>query len=207
MMASTARSSRSTTAPPASTSRRSSGPSSTSTRPIACCSPSPPTRMTRRTTSVTTGSSLRSSSAVSLAQMSAQPASRRVLANDFAAQWEEVQDDMVAAIDRVGRSGWLVLGDEVSQFEEELARWWGLPQAVGVASGLDALEIALRLGGVGPGDRVLTTALTAFATTLAVLRVGAEPMWCDVDDTGGMDLQLALEALAGDASIKAALPV
>jgi len=150
---------------------------------------------------------LRSSSAVSLAQMSAEPASRRVHANDFAAQWEEVQGDAVAAIDRVGRSGWLVLGDEVSQFEEELARWWGLPHAVGVASGLDALEIALRLGGVGPGDRVLTTPLTAFATTLAVLRVGAEPMWCDVDDTGGMDLQLALEALRGDASIKAALPV
>ena len=67
---------------------------------------------------MTTGSSLRSSSAVSLAQMSAEPASRRVHANDFAAQWEEVQGDAVAAIDRVGRSGWLVLGDEVSQFEE-----------------------------------------------------------------------------------------
>lgn len=127
--------------------------------------------------------------------------------NDFAAQWEEVRADALAAVDRVGRSGWLVLGDEVSRFEEELARWWGVGHAVGVASGMDALEIALRCGGVGPGDRVLTTPLTAFATTLAVLRLGAEPVWADVDETGGLDMDAACAALEADPGIRALLPV
>jgi dTDP-3-amino-3,4,6-trideoxy-alpha-D-glucose transaminase len=133
--------------------------------------------------------------------------SRRVLANDFAAQWQEIRDDALDAVDRVGRSGWLVLGQEVEAFEAELARWWGLEHAVGVASGLDALEIALRIGGIGPGDRVVTTPLTAFATTLAILRAGAEPVWVDVDDTGGLDLAAAAEAAAADATIRAAVPV
>ena len=100
-----------------------------------------------------------------------------VRANDFAAQWAELRDDALAAVDRVGRSGWLVLGEEVEAFERELAAWWGIEHAVGVASGLDAIEIALRCAGIGPGDRVLTTPLTAFATTLAVLRAGAEPVF------------------------------
>jgi dTDP-3-amino-3,4,6-trideoxy-alpha-D-glucose transaminase len=132
---------------------------------------------------------------------------QRVAANDFARQWEDVGADAIAAIDRVGRSGWLVLGEEVRAFERELAAWWGVTHAVGVASGLDALEIALRCAGVARGDRVLTTPLTAFATTLAILRVGAEPVWCDVDDSGGMDLDVAAGALARDRAIRAVLPV
>jgi dTDP-4-amino-4,6-dideoxygalactose transaminase len=130
-----------------------------------------------------------------------------ILANDFAAQWTDLRDDALAAVDRVGRSGWLVLGEEVRSFERELASWWGAQHAVGVASGLDAIEIALRCAGVTPGDRVLTTPLTAFATTLAVQRMGAEPVWCDVDDTGSLDLGAADAALAGDPRIRALLPV
>ena len=130
-----------------------------------------------------------------------------VLANDFRAQWDEIRDDALAAVDRVGRSGWLVLGDEVAAFEQAVAEWWGVPHAVGVASGLDALEIALRCAAVGTGDRVLTTPLTAFATTLAILRAGAEPVWCDVDETGGLDLAAAAEALTADATIRAVMPV
>jgi dTDP-4-amino-4,6-dideoxygalactose transaminase len=136
-----------------------------------------------------------------------EPPGRRVLANDFGAQWDEIRADATEALERVGSSGWLVLGDEVVQFEESLARWWGLPHAVGVASGLDALEISLRLAAIGPGDRVLTTPLTAFATTLAVLRVGAEPVWCDVDQSGGMDIEIADAAIADDPTIRAVLPV
>lgn len=131
----------------------------------------------------------------------------RVAANDFARQWEDVRDDALGAVDRVGQSGWLVLGEEVRTFEREVAEWWGISCAVGVASGLDALEIALRCAGVRPGDRVLTTPLTAFATTLAVIRAGAEPVWCDVDESGGLDLDRAAEALRADSGIRALLPV
>lgn len=110
-----------------------------------------------------------------------------ISANDFARQWEEVRADTVDAVERVGRSGWLVLGDEVRTFEREFAAWWGVPHAVGVANGLDSLEIALRCADLATGSRVLTTPLTAFATTLAIIRAGAEPVWCDVDESGGLD--------------------
>ncbi len=115
--------------------------------------------------------------------------------------------DALEAVDRVGHSGWLILGEEVEAFERELASWWGMPHAVGLASGLDALEIGLRCADVGPGAKVLTTPLTAFATTLAVLRAGAEPVWCDVDESGGLDLEQAAAATAADPAIKAVLPV
>lgn len=128
-------------------------------------------------------------------------------ANDFARQWDDLAADALAAVQRVGASGRLILGDEVAGFEAQFAEWWGVGHAVGVASGTDALEIALRCAGVEPGDRVLTTPLTAFATTLAILRAGATPVWCDVDDSGALDLDAAAAALAGDAGIRAVLPV
>ena len=130
-----------------------------------------------------------------------------VAANDFARQWREIRADALAAVDRVGQSGWLVLGEEVRAFEHELAAWWGVPHAVGVASGLDALEIALRCADIPQGARVLTTPLTAFATTLAIVRAGAEPVWCDIDDSGGLDLDRADAALRADRSIRAVMPV
>jgi dTDP-4-amino-4,6-dideoxygalactose transaminase len=131
----------------------------------------------------------------------------RVIANDFARQWLDIGGDVLAAIDRVGQSGWLVLGEEVRAFEHELAAWWGIPHAVGVASGLDALEIALRCTDIPQGSRVLTTPLTAFATTLAIVRAGAEPVWCDVDQSGGLDLDQVDAALRADGSIRAVMPV
>jgi dTDP-4-amino-4,6-dideoxygalactose transaminase len=131
----------------------------------------------------------------------------QVSANDFTCQWRDIHEDALAAVDRVGCSGWLILGEEVSTFEQELAEWWGVPYAVGVASGLDALEIALRGAGVSSGDRVVTTPLSAFATTLAIIRAGAEPVWCDVDRSGGLDLDEVESLLAGDDSIRAVMPV
>jgi dTDP-4-amino-4,6-dideoxygalactose transaminase len=130
-----------------------------------------------------------------------------VAANDFVRQWDDIGADALAAVDRVGRSGWLVLGEEVAGFEAELAAWWGVPHAVGVASGLDAIAIGLRCVGIGPGDRVLTTPLTAFATTLAIVQVGAAPVWTDVDETGGLDLDAAAAALRADPAIRAVVPV
>jgi dTDP-3-amino-3,4,6-trideoxy-alpha-D-glucose transaminase len=130
-----------------------------------------------------------------------------ILANDFAKQWQEIRDDALAAVDRVGQSGWLILGEEVREFERKLADWWGVSHAVGVASGLDALEIALRCAGVSAGARVITTSLTAFATTLAIVRAGAQPVWCDVDESGGLDLDQVEAAIRGDRSIQAVMPV
>jgi dTDP-4-amino-4,6-dideoxygalactose transaminase len=131
----------------------------------------------------------------------------RVSVNDFARQWQDIRGDVIEAVDRVGYSGWLILGEEVREFERELALWWGIPHAVGVASGLDALEIALRCAGVPVGARVITTPLTAFATTLAIVRAGAEPVWCDVDESGGLDLDRVDAALRADPSIRAVMPV
>jgi dTDP-3-amino-3,4,6-trideoxy-alpha-D-glucose transaminase len=130
-----------------------------------------------------------------------------VRSNDFARQWSDIRDDVNDAVDRVGRSGWLVLGEEVRLFEQELADWWGVPYAVGVASGMDALEIALRCCDLPRGARVLTTPLTAFATTLAIVRAGAEPVWVDVDETGGLDLDAVDRELRADSSILAVMPV
>ena len=105
-----------------------------------------------------------------------------VPANDFVRQWEDVREDALAAVERVGASGWLVLGKEVEDFESELAEWWGVPYAVGVASGLDAITIGLRCVGVQRGTKVLPTPLTAFATTLAIIHAGAEPVRARIVD-------------------------
>jgi dTDP-3-amino-3,4,6-trideoxy-alpha-D-glucose transaminase len=109
-------------------------------------------------------------------------------ANDFRRQWEDLREDAVAALERVGSSGWYVLGEEVKAFEAALASHWGLQHAAGVASGLDAIEISLRILGCKPGDRVLTTPLSAFATTLAIAKLGAVPVFVDTDECGLIDL-------------------
>jgi dTDP-3-amino-3,4,6-trideoxy-alpha-D-glucose transaminase len=111
-----------------------------------------------------------------------------VQANDFRRQWEDLREDALAAFESVGASGWYVLGEEVSAFERELASRWGFPHAAGVASGLDAIELSLRALGCGPGDRVLTTPISAFATTLAIVKIGAVPVFVDTDANGLMDL-------------------
>ena len=127
--------------------------------------------------------------------------------NDFTRQWSDLRTDAVSAFEVVGASGWYILGREVQQFECALAEYWSLPHAVGVASGLDAIEIALRVLGCRAGDKVLTTPLSAFATTLAILKIGAVPVFCDVDEFGLVDLGAAEEALAADESIHYFVPV
>lgn len=110
---------------------------------------------------------------------------------DFRKQWMHARVRYLEAVERVGQSGWLVLGKEVETFERELAAYWGLPLAVGVGNGLDALELSFRALGAKPGDLYLTTPLSAFATTLAILRVGGVPVFADVDASGLLDLASA----------------
>jgi dTDP-4-amino-4,6-dideoxygalactose transaminase len=133
--------------------------------------------------------------------------SQRIGLNDFVAQWRDVRSDSLAAFERVGESGWLILGREVQGFEAELASFWRLPLVVGCASGLDAIEIALRALGIAPGDKVLTTPLSAFATSLAIVRAGGVPVFVDVDASGLLDLDRAREAILADPAIKFFVPV
>lgn len=81
---------------------------------------------------------------------------------------------------RVTASGWLVLGPEVRQFEHDFAAYIGAPYCVGVASGSDAIELALRALGVGPGQQVATVANAGMYVSLAILAIGAVPCFMDV---------------------------
>ena len=104
-----------------------------------------------------------------------------ILMNDFKAEPPELREAMLGAARRVLESGWYVLGNEVVAFEKQWAAACGVPHAVGVGNGMDAIEIALRALDVGPGDEVITTPMTAFATVLAILRAGATPVLADID--------------------------
>jgi dTDP-4-amino-4,6-dideoxygalactose transaminase len=90
--------------------------------------------------------------------------------------------DIRAAIARVLSSGRFILGPEVEAFEHEFADAAGAARAVGVGSGTDALALILRALGIGPGDEVITTPLSAAYTALAVLMAGARPVFADVDE-------------------------
>lgn len=101
--------------------------------------------------------------------------------NDFKRHPEELLRAELSIVDEVLRSGWWVLGTQVQAFESAWATCCEVAGSVGVANGLDAIEIGLRALGIGPGDEVITTSLTAFATALAIQRCGAIPVFADID--------------------------
>ena len=108
----------------------------------------------------------------------------------------EHQAEIDAAVQRVLSSGGYVLGAEGKAFECELASYLGAPHAVGVASGTDALELALRVCGVASGQPVYTVAHTAVATVVAITRCGARPVLVDIEPkTYTMDVDSLREAL------------
>ena len=86
-----------------------------------------------------------------------------------------------AAIDRVLARGWFVLGPELDAFEKEFADACQAPAAIGVGTGTDALAIALRALGIGPGDEVITSPLSAAYSALAIMMAGARPVFADID--------------------------
>lgn len=130
-----------------------------------------------------------------------------ILLNDFRRQWEATSEQVLRVVAEVGESGWYILGKNVASCEQALAALWRRRYAVGMASGLDALEIALRIVGCRAGDRVLTTPLSAFATTLAIVKIGAVPVFADTDRTGHLDLALCREILKRRPEIRFLLPV
>lgn len=97
------------------------------------------------------------------------------------ANYRAHQAEIDAAVQRVLDSGWYILGEEVDALEREFAEFVGTAHAVGVASGTDALELALRACGVGAGDLVFTVAHTAVATVAAIELTGAMPVLVDID--------------------------
>jgi len=86
-----------------------------------------------------------------------------------------------AAIDRVIERGWFVLGPELEAFEKEFGDACGAPTAIGVGTGTDALAIALRALGIGRGDEVITSPLSAAYSALAIMMAGARPVFADID--------------------------
>ena len=100
---------------------------------------------------------------------------------DLHAQFATYRDEAMAAIARVVHSQHFIMGPEVTAFEAELAAYMGVGHAVGVSSGTDALLAALMALGVGPGDEVVTTPYSFFATAGVVARLGARPVFVDVD--------------------------
>lgn len=115
----------------------------------------------------------------------------RIPSLDLSGPVEALWPELMGAVEKVLRSAHYILGPEVAAFEEEVARFLGARYAVSCNSGTDALVLALRAVGVGPGDEVITTPFTFFATPEAISNVGARPVFVDIDpDTFNLDPRL-----------------
>lgn len=131
---------------------------------------------------------------------------------DLKRQYQSMKSEIDSAIARVIESGNFILGQEVEQFEKEVAAYCRAKHAIGVASGTDALLLSLKAVGVGPGDKVIVPSFTFFATAGTVVNVGAEPVFADIEPrTFNIDLHHVAELLKTDSlkekRIKAIIPV
>lgn len=117
-----------------------------------------------------------------------------------------LQPGLDQAIARVLESGHFILGPQVSQLEGDIARYLQVPHAIGVASGSDALYLALKAAGIGPGDEVITTAFSYIATSESIARAGARPVFAEIQaDTFNIDVDDVKNRLTPNT--KAILPV
>ncbi len=132
---------------------------------------------------------------------------------DLTRQVRLLRRQLTSAVARVLGSGSYILGSEVARFETAFARSCGRRFGVGVASGTDALELALRASGIGPGDRVATVSFTFIATVDAILHVGAKPLFIDMDprtytmDPADLERRIQHLPAASRKRLKAILPV
>lgn len=130
----------------------------------------------------------------------------RVPLVDLVSQHREIQERMDAALLDVAASGKYILGPNCTAFEEEMARAHGVKHAIGVASGTDALKIALEAMGVGAGDEVITTPFTFVATAEVVMQLGARVVFVDIDPgTFNMDATQVEAKISG--RTKAIVPI
>src|SRR6266481_2803997 len=100
---------------------------------------------------------------------------------DLKAQFAQIRAEVMPLIEQVCTTQQFILGEHVRGFEEEIARYCATPFAVGVSSGTDALLLALMALGIGAGDEVVTSPFTFFATAGTIARLGARPVFCDID--------------------------
>jgi dTDP-4-amino-4,6-dideoxygalactose transaminase len=122
-------------------------------------------------------------------------------------EFEADRNELMRAAEEVLSSGAYILGEPVRWFEDDVARYVGGGYAVGVASGTDALILALKAAGIGPGSRVLTTPFSFFATAGAIVNAGAEPEFADIEpDTLNLDPAKARVVMEGG-GISAIVPV
>lgn len=127
---------------------------------------------------------------------------------DLKAQHKTIREQVLAELVRVVDSQRFILGEDVKKFEADIAAYCGTKFAVGCASGSDALILALMALEIGPGDEVLTTPYTFFATAGAISRAGATPVFVDVEeDTFNLDAGQMEEVLAAHPKVRAIMPV
>ena len=125
---------------------------------------------------------------------------------DLVRNYLTIKDEILGAVNSVLDSQSFILGPDVGLFEEECERYLGGVEAVACASGTDALLLALMSLDIKPGDEVITTPYSFFATVSSIVRLGAKPVFVDVDpDTFNIDVEKALEAITS--RTKAFLPV
>ncbi len=125
---------------------------------------------------------------------------------DLVAQHHTIRDEVMTAVTRVFDRQQFIMGAEVEEFERAAAEYCHVKHAIGCASGSDALLLALMALGVGPGDEVITTACTFFATASAVTRLGARPIFVDISrDDFNLNVELLERAITP--RTKAILPV
>ena len=132
---------------------------------------------------------------------------------DLKGQYATLKQEIMAVTQEVYESQQFILGPKVNELEEKVAKYCGGSYAVGVSSGTDALLISLMTAGIGHGDLVVTTPFTFFATVGSIVRIGAEPLFVDIDRaTYNMDASKLASTMAGLSAaersrVKAVMPV
>jgi dTDP-4-amino-4,6-dideoxygalactose transaminase len=133
---------------------------------------------------------------------------RKVPLLDLQALHQPIRDEVLAAVTRVIDSNAFILGEDVKQLEKSIAAYCHVPYAIGCASGSDALLLAMMAAGVEPGDAVLTTPFSFFATAGAIVRAGATPVFVDIDPaTYNIHPQELAQAIRRTPRAKAIVPV
>ncbi|NHN29399.1 DegT/DnrJ/EryC1/StrS family aminotransferase [Paenibacillus sp. S3N08] len=131
---------------------------------------------------------------------------REVPLLDTVAQYTSLKEELQQAMNHVLESGSYIMGPSVKQFEEETAKYCGVKHAIGVANGTDALLLTLDALGIGPGDEVITSPFTFFASAEVISQVGAVPVFIDIEaDT--YNINIALLEAAITPRTKAVIPV